>query len=231
MSIDIEVGIFLDRAEDEDDSYGFYAHYEEEFAAINAFLRSIGQPEHHEPLELPNEKNVHLRTGFHRTGTSELFPFKDVAWSLESHSSNWRFPQLDLIGESTIYLPRLFEGVLESSPYAGRNVRGFGSTYRLYEECRLLAKVLGIYDDLEDDTNIYGMADFSRDPLVLLLERELDLEKKEREIPLEQMRNLVLQWYPALAENPWSVRGSGACMSLYEATKFSVKHNAALVIH
>ncbi|GHO49962.1 hypothetical protein [Ktedonospora formicarum] len=82
MSIDLEVGIFIDRADDEDDPYGFYAHYEQEFHAINTFLRSIGLSVHHEPRSLADGG-----PGFHRSAKTELRAFKDIVWDIANKTS------------------------------------------------------------------------------------------------------------------------------------------------
>lgn len=218
MSIDISVGIFVDRSGDDDSD--FYAYYEQEFRTINAFLRTLGLPEHHEPLTLDGERPMY------RTAKREMYPMKDIASDIEAQTV-LRFPHLlELSGEDAIYLPLLFENVLEPP-----SLRHIGSSFKLFEECRLLAKVLGIYDELEDDTNQWGVVSFSRDLLVVQVEGLLDLERKEQNIPFSQIRDQMLCHYPLLAQNVWEVPGTGACMNLYEAAKFSLKHQAALVIH
>lgn len=215
MSIDLEVGIFVDCADDEDDPYGFYACYEQEFNAINAFLRLIGLPEHYEPLSLADGESK-----FHRSAKTEMRAFKNIVWDIESKTS-LRLPHLaELSIEDAIYLPILFEEVLEFPD------RPLGSSYKLFAECRLLAKLLSIYDDIE-----YAANDMKRDPVVLLIENMLDLAKKEKNIPFLPLKSQMLNWYPQLAENPWSVTGTGGCMNLYEAAKFSIKHKAAVVIY
>ncbi|GHO99905.1 hypothetical protein KSF_099530 [Reticulibacter mediterranei] len=123
MSIDLEVGIFVDRADDEDDSYGFYARYEQEFNAINAFLRSIGLPELHEPLSLADGE-----PGFHRSAKTEMRAFKNIVWDIESKTS-LRLPHLAEVSiEDAIYLPILFEEVLEFPD------RPLGSSYKLFAD-------------------------------------------------------------------------------------------------
>src|SRR5882724_10247837 len=166
MGIDIVVGIFVDRAEDEDDSLGFYADYDRGFEAINALLRSLGLPEHHEPIALTDQ------SAFHRTATRELYPFKEIAWHVEEQTT-LRFPHLLELGEATISLPLLFETVLELPLPFTSDIRRCSSSYKLYEECRLLAKMLGIYDDLiEDDTSISEVRQCIQ-----------DLDQRERNVP------------------------------------------------
>lgn len=229
MSIDITVGSFAHTKDGEfvDDDYR--KRYFLQFAAINRYLRSIGLPEHHEP------ERIESKHWFRRTGTRTHPELMSIAWNLEKHVVI-RFPHLLGLSENrALYLPILFEDVLRPPPKFGIEIPALGSAVKLFEECRLLAKVLGIYDigpdgGLEDDNNCYGQVAFSRDPLVLMLESLLDLNNKETIVPFSQMKQLMLSWYPGLAEDPWAVTGAIGCWDLYDAAKFSLKHKAAVVI-
>lgn len=222
MSIEIVVGVFADRAQNEDDPLGFYADYDRGFEAINALLRSLGLPEHHEPISLAGP-------AFCRTVTSELYPFKGFAWDIERQTT-LRFPHLLELGGTTICLPLLFEEVLELPPPFTSDIRHCGSSYKLCEECRLLAEILGIFSQIEDETGASRVEQCSQDSVIPMVERMLDLDQEEGEIPFSLLRNLLLDRYPLLSENPWAVIGTGACPKLYEAAKFSARHKAALVI-
>ena len=223
LSIDITVGSFAYIKGDD-----FHQRYLLQFDAINRYLRSVGLPEHHEPEHLEGKR------WFQRTGTRTLPALKSLVWHLERHL-RIPFPHLSKPpSEHALYLPVLFEEVLQPSPKWGIEIPALGSSVKLFEECWLLAKVLGICDGpedgLEDDHNRYGQVPFSRDPLVLQLERLLDLNKRERNTPLLLMRKQVLRWNPLLAENPWVVHEVIGCADLYAAAKCSVKHQAAVVI-
>lgn len=225
MGIDLVVGIFIDRAVDEDDSLGFYADYTCGLEAINTLLRSLGLPEHHEPVTLAGQK------AFHQTVTSSLLSCKDIAWDIEEQTA-LRFPHLiGLDAGVSLCLPLLFAEVYELPPPFTSDMRRFGSSYKLYEECRLLAKILGIYNLIADDASTSGTEQCSQDPVVLMLEHALDLNQKESKLPILSTRELLFRRYPLLAENPWAVVGTGACQKLYEAALFSIKHKAALVVY
>jgi|GEM_PF-6083857 len=208
MSIDISVGVLVGSKEDWNESPAFHEHYLRQFEAINDFLRANGLPEHREPLSLIGT------TDFHRSAKSELYPFRDFAEEVESRTG-FEFRHLLECGRvGGIFLPLPFDQPLVPHPKFGIEIGVVGSSYRLFEECRILAKILGIYGDIEFEPIDRVVADIDA-----ALEAFHRISEDKLPIPR-----------PESSGHQWPI-GAGGCHKLYEAAKFSVKHKAAVCIH
>lgn len=117
-------------------------YYQTEFARINALLASLKLPSHQEP----NKGMSFLGPIKH-----SYIEFNDFIEQVEE-LSDYRFPHKTKAGSwyEGLFLPQPFPEQLEADPkFEIESIDGpktIGSSYGLYKECAILAKILGLYD-------------------------------------------------------------------------------------
>jgi hypothetical protein len=215
MGINIWVGTLSDESALHTDGYEREENkrYLHQFALINQILRSAGLPEHHEP----RFRDPSLI--YSRSFKTALLPFCEFVEMAEKNLG-LEFPHARLSGFAlannlVLYLPLFFEQVFFPETGFSCEVVALGSSYVLYRECRLLARILDIYGDIES-----GLSPAERDPIIVHLEEKLGMEKEEVTRAWSILRHDD-------QEDSWPPQADG-CLKLYEAAKVSVKHGAAI---
>ncbi len=215
VSLNVMVGCFVGLDAQGEDRI-FIEHQRRCFEAVNAYLRSIGLEEHHEPVDLGRPRGQKRRTSvdaFLRSVKSEIMPLRDHAETLET-LTDLRFPHLLTSNvNDALYLPIDFSTVLAPGPSFGIGLRVIGSSYRLLDECRAVARTLGILSDIEFEPV---------DPTLEVILTQVGASALSLRATVPVVRNDV-------PGHHWPL-GAGGCHKLYEAALFSVEHRAAIVI-
>ncbi|HEY9839237.1 MAG TPA: hypothetical protein V6D23_02180 [Candidatus Obscuribacterales bacterium] len=213
MGINIWVGtLSLEQASMDADQREQNQRFQDQFALINQVLRAAGLPEHHEP-RFGDPSAI-----FSRSFKSALLPFCDFVEKAEN-TLGLEFPHARISGfalahQLVVYLPVIFEQVFFPAPEGTCEVVALGSAYALCRECRLLARILDIYSDIEPDLAA------ERDPVRDHLQAKSGVEQQEFMHAWSLLR-LDHQ------DDTWPPEADG-CWKLYEAAKMSVMHGAAV---
>lgn len=191
MSIQLAVGILTDEAEDND--HNFRAWITAQLTAVNKLLAAHQQPPHQEPYINISPLDLTL--------TSEMFPLRDLAEQVQE-ASTLQFPHLlEQSGNEGFYLPRPLAAPLPI-PAAGHIMGSvIGSAVALQAECRLLAMVCNMYNEIEVRPDLTPPAVATWADLVT----QFDTNGR---------------WTPAVS----------ACQKLYTAAQHAIRTGCAIVI-
>ena len=178
------------------------------FDVIDQVLRAHGLRGHREPTRLPGKSQP-----FVQSIKSEIMEFLNHAEYVEG-ATELRFPHLlGMNFNDAVFVPLDFAKPIEL-PVSDDDLHVIGSSLRLFDECRTLARTLGILEDLE-----YV-------PIPSIVAQILDAIGSGA----QSLRPDITARVSPAAEGGWP-EGGGGCQKLYSAASVSVMHGAAVVIH